>query len=54
MEIVVNVKMKINTTYKNATPMSIMEVTKWQIENMRDEATHEVLDWELVEEEPNG
>lgn len=54
MEIVVEVKMRINTTYKNATPVSIMDVTKWQIENLRDEATHEVLDWKLVEEKPNG
>lgn len=54
MEIVVEVKMRINTTNKNATPTSIMNVTKWQIEKMRSESTHEVLDWKLVEEKPHG
>ena len=54
MEIVVEVKMKINTINKNATPVSIMNVTKWNIERMRTEAVHEVLDWKLVEVKPNG
>ena len=50
MEITVNVKLKINTISNNATPKSIMDVAKWKIENITDEAQYEVIDWELAEE----
>ena len=49
MEIVVNVKIRINTISKSATPESIMKVTSFKIDNMQGEETHEVIDWELVE-----
>ena len=48
MKITVNVEMEIDTIWSNSTPKSIMDATKWQIENM-ESASIKVLDWNLKE-----
>ena len=47
MKITVNVQMEIDTTFKSATPKSIMDTVKYQIETMRSESEIKVVDWEL-------
>ena len=54
MEIVVDIRTRINTIFKNATPKSMMDVVKWKIENIPGETVYKVLDWSLVEEKTNG
>lgn len=47
MDIVVEIK--INTTREKVTPLSIMEATKYEIESIKSDVTHKVLDWRLLE-----